>query len=183
MKKGINIDFKKLSADPRILVVIIALACAALIALCVYTAKQTKQTQEQIKVEMSTFEENRARIASLLALKERSSQFMKQNEEYETLISSEGLDQKEFMIYFDRLCKQYSCNMTAVEFGEPGSEGGISSLSFDLSVEGEFKNLMALCDGIVTQDRFFRIDAVTFSQEGSDTSKKTATITVVAFSK
>ena len=181
MKKEIKIDFKQLSADPRILVVIIAIACAALIALCVYTSKQTKETEEQLNNQISVFQENKSAIENLLALKARSDQYIKQNEEYENLITSDGLSQQDFMIFFDKFCNKYDCRMTLIEFGELGMEGEIQSQSFDLTVEGEFENLMAVCDGIVTQDRFYRIDGVTFSS--GNEGKKVAVIKVVAFSK
>jgi len=181
MKKENKIDFKQLSADPRILVVIIAIACAALIGLCVYTSKQTKETEAQIKTQMETFEMNKASIQNLLILKARSEQYKERNAQYESLITSDGLNQQDFMIFFDDFCKAYGCRMTLIEFGEMGSEGDVQSLKFDLTVEGEFENLMAICDGIVTQDRFYRIDGVSFAP-GND-SNKVAHISVVAFSK
>lgn len=181
MKKELKIDFKKLSADPRILVVIIAIACAALIGLCVYTAKQTKATEEEISKQISVFQENKGAIEDLLLLKARSKQYIKQNEEYEALITSDGLNQQDFMVFFDNFCKAYDCRMTLIEFGEMLPVGEVQSQSFTLSVEGEFVNLMAVCDGIVTQDRFYRIDGVSFAQGNGD--NKVATINVVAFSK
>ncbi|MBE6835548.1 MAG: hypothetical protein E7515_04775 [Ruminococcaceae bacterium] len=181
MKKGINIDFKKLSSDPRLLVVIIAIACAALIALCVYTANQTKATEKQISDQVAVFKDNKTAIENLLSLKARSEQYVKQNEEYESLITSDGLNQQDFMVFFDNFCKAYDCRMTLIEFGEQGVVGEVQSLSFTLTVEGEFENLMAICDGIVTQDRFYRIDGVTFAPGTGD--NKVATISVVAFSK
>ena len=181
MKKEIKIDFKQLSADPRILVVIIAIACAALIGLCVYTSNQTKATEEPLKSQIDTFEENKAAIANLLILKSRSEQYIKQNEEYENLITTDGLNQQDFMVFFDNFCKAYDCRMTLIEFGEMVSVGEVNSLKFTISVEGEFENLMAICDGIITQDRFYRIDGVTFAPGNND--NKVATIDVVAFSK
>ncbi|MBO4338338.1 MAG: hypothetical protein J5877_00260 [Clostridia bacterium] len=181
MKKEMKIDFKQLSADPRVLVVIIAIACAALIALCVYTSKQTKATEAQISEQVSVFEQNKSAIANLLTLKARSEQYIKQNEKYESLITSDGLSQQDFMVYFDGFCKAYDCRMNLIEFGEQSTEGDVQSLSFTLTVEGEFENLMAICDGIVTQDRFYRIDGVTFTPGSGD--KKVAVINVVAFSK
>ena len=181
MKKDINIDFKKLSADPRVLVVIIVLACAALIALCVYTNNQTKLVEDEIQTQVSAFENNKQSIENLLLLKARSDQYLQRNEEYEALLTSDGLSQEEFMIYFDKFCKQYDCRMTLIEFGGTETIGDVQSLSIRLTVEGEFENLMAICDGIVTQDRFYRIDEVTFAM-GSQ-GKKVATINVVAFSK
>ncbi len=181
MKKEMKIDFKQLSADPRVLVVIIAIACAALIALCVYTSKQTKETEAQISSQVATFEENKAAIANLLTLKARSEQYIKQNEKYESLITSDGLNQQDFMVYFDDFCKAYDCRMNLIEFGEQSAEGDVQSLRFSLTVEGKFENLMAICDGIVTQDRFYRIDGVSFTN-GND-GNKVAYINVVAFSK
>lgn len=181
MKKDNKIDFKQLSADPRILVVIIAIACAALIGLCVYTNNQTKATQAEIDSQVVSFEQNKSAIANLLVLKSRSEQYVKRNAEYESLLTSDGLSQQEFMIFFDNFCKAYDCRMTLIEFGEQGTEGEIQSLQFNLTVEGKFENLMAVCDGIVTQDRYFRIDGVTFSPNNEET--KVANISVVAFSK
>ena len=181
MNKESKIDMKKLSADPRILVVIIALACAALIALCVYTSKDTKQVEEQIKVQVENFDTNKAQITNLLELKSRSNQFLEQNEKYEALLTSDGLSQQDFMIYFDNFCKQYDCRMNLIEFGEEGTEADINYLKFTLTVEGKFENLMAVCDGIVTQDRFYRIDGVVFTPATGE--NKVATINVVAFSK
>jgi Tfp pilus assembly protein PilO len=181
MKKENKIDFKQLSADPRILVVIIALACAALIGLCVYTAKQTKEVEAQVKSHMAVFEENKSSIENLLKLKARSNQYLEKNEEYEALITDDGLSQQDMMIFYDNFCKQYGCRMNLIEFGEEATEGDVNSLKFKLTVEGKFENLMAVCDGIVTQDRFYRIDGVTFSPSGED--NKIATIDVVAFSK
>ncbi len=181
MKKELKIDFKQLSADPRLLVVIIALACAALIGLCVYTANQTKATEEEIKTQLSVFQDNKASIEDLLRLKAQSEQYIKQNDEYEALITSDGLNQQDFMIFFDNFCKAYDCRMTLIEFGELIPVGEVQSQSFTLSVEGEFENLMAICDGIVTQDRFYRIDGVTFTN--GNNGVKVATINVVAFSK
>ena len=181
MKKELKIDIKQLSADPRLLVVIIAIACAALIALCVYTNKQTTVAEEQVKTQFATFEDNKAAIAGLLQLKARSEQYIKQNKEYEKLITSEGLNQQDFMVYFDKFCKQYDCRMNLIEFGEMSSVGDVQSLNITLTVEGEFENLMAICDGIVTQERFYRIDGVTFNPATGD--NKVATINVVAFSK
>lgn len=181
MKKELNIDFKKLSADPRILVVIIALACAALIALCVYTSKETKANEAEVKTQVEAFEENKVAIENLLTLKARSNQYLKKNEEYEALIPSDGLSQQDMMIFYDNFCKQYDCRMNLIEFTGENTEGDVHSLSFNLTVEGKFDNLMAICDGIVTQDRFYRIDGVTFSQGGN--GNKIAVINVVAFSK
>ena len=180
-KEKKSIDLKQLSADPRILVVIIAIACAALIGLCVYTNKQTVETEAQIKSQMETFDQNKAAIQNLLILKARSEQYKERNAEYESLITSDGLSQQDFMIFFDGFCKAYNCRMTLIEFGEYANEGEIQSLKFNLTVEGEFENLMAVCDGIVTQDRFYRIDAVSFAPGSGD--NKVANISVVAFSK
>lgn len=181
MKKDIKIDFKQLSADPRILVVFIAIACAALIGLCVYTSNQTKKTEELLKSQIDTFEENKVAIANLLTLKSRSEQYIKQNEEYENLITTDGLNQQDFMVFFDNFCKAYDCRMTLIEFGEMVPVSEVNSLEFTVTVEGEFENLMAICDGIITQDRFYRIDGVTFAPGSND--NKVATIDVVAFSK
>lgn len=181
MKKEMKIDFKQLSADPRILVVIIAIACAALIALCVYTAKQTKEVETQINEQVAVFQDNKVAIGNLLTLKARSEQYIKQNEQYEALITEDGLSQQDFMIFFDNFCKAYDCRMNLIEFGEQSAVGDVQSLNITLNVEGEFENLMAICDGIITQDRYYRIDGVTFAPGTGDS--KIATINVVAFSK
>ena len=184
MKKDANkVDFKQLSADPRILVVIISIACIALIALCVYTAKQTKETEAHIKTQVEKFEENKNAIQNLLVLKSRSEQYIEKNEEYENLITSNGLNQQDFMVFFDGFCKAYNCKMTLIEFGEQSTEGEIESLRIDMTVEGDFENLMAICDGIVTQDRYYRIDDVTFNPAGKGGDAKEAEISFVAFSK
>jgi len=181
MKKEMKIDFKQLSADPRVLVAIIAVACAALIGLCVYTAKQTKEVETQVANQVQVFQDNKVAIGNLLTLKARSEQYIKQNEQYEALITKDGLSQQDFMIFFDGFCKAYDCRMNLIEFGEQSTEGEVQSLSFTLTVEGEFQNLMAICDGIITQDRYYRIDGVTFASGTGDL--KVATINVVAFSK
>ena len=181
MKKELKIDFKQIAADPRVLVVIIVLACAALIGLCVYAANETKATEESIKKQVEAFENNKTAIENLLALKARSEQYMKQNEEYEALITSDGLNKQEFMVFFDNFANMYDCRLTLIEFDDALPENGIYSMTFRMTVEGDFENLMALCDGIVTQDRFYRIDAVTFAAGSGDF--KSADITVAAFSK
>lgn len=183
MKKDIKIDFKQLSADPRILVVIIAIACAALIGLCVYTSKQTKQTEAEVNKQVEVFEENRNAIANLLKLKSRSEQYLAQNEQYEKLITSDGLNQEELTVFFDKFVEGYGCRDTLIEFQESPTQSSISSIMIVIEVEGKMENIMALCDGIVTQDRFYRIDSVTFTQANEEDGTKKATINVVAFSK
>lgn len=183
MKKDMKIDFKKLSADPRILVVIIAIACIALIGLCVYTSKITKENEIQLNEQVQTFEENKAAIANLLKLKSRSEQYLVQNEKYEKLITSDGINQEELTVFFDHFVENYGCRCTLIEFQEDPNASSIQSALMVLEVDGKMENIMALCDGIVTQERFYRIDSVTFAPGGTDEESKKATINVIVFSK
>lgn len=181
MKKELpKIDLKKIYADPRVFVVLISIVCIALIVVCVYTLKQTTATEASIAASVQEFNDNKAAIENLLALKERADIYEKQNEKYEKLITSEGFDQQKFMIDFDALCNDYNCRMTLITFQEQYDFGGVKNLPIQLTVSGKYNDIMSLCDAIITQDRFYRIDGLKIN---STSDQKVATIELVAVSK
>jgi len=182
-KKEFHVDLKKLSADPRLLVVIIAIACIALIGLCVYTASQISENEAKAYELNETIKRNQDEVRSLERLRDQSAQYEAQNAQYEKLLNNSGINQEELAKFFDKIVAEHNCRDELIEFLEGEPSGDVQSISARIVLTGEMSDIMDLCDDIVKQDRFYRIDSFILSEESSETENKRAEITVVAFSK
>ena len=191
MKKELpKIDLKKLSANPVVFAVLISIVCIALLVVCIYTANQTKTTQAAIETSVQEFNTNKKSIEKLLDRKEKSDLYTQQNAKYEALITSGGFDQQQFMIDFDKISNDYNCRLTLITFGDQGSASGVKTQPIEITVTGSYNDLIALCDGIISQDRFYRIDGIKITSQGGASAQnstssgtKSAVIDIVAFSK
>lgn len=180
----------KLVEDVRIFIILIAIACVALIVMSVFGIKSANKTTEAIAQQKTEYSKNQMAIANLKALQSKSYEYEALRDKYAELIPNSTLDQQKIMIEMEDLCDDGNCLLTDIQFGELLSGDGISQIPVTLSITGTFSNIVALCQGIVTAPEFMRIDAISMESQtdnsNNDKTKadtKTVQVTVVKFAK
>lgn len=174
--------------DVRVVIGVIAIACIGLIVMIVFGTKGIDETLVQIDEVKSEYKANQAAIANLLALQSRSQEYMDQRDQYNALISSDGLDQQQIMIDMENNVEAYNCMLSSITFGEQTTVGSVQQIAVTISINGTYDDIMRFCHDTVNGEQIKRIDTIKMSSSAagkSSTSEtvKTADIVIVLFSK
>ena len=174
--------------DVRVVIGVIAIACIGLIVMIVFGTKGINETLVQIDEVKSEYKTNQASIANLLALQSRSQEYMDQRDQYNALISSDGLDQQQIMIDMENDVEAHNCILTNIVFGEQTATGSVKQIAVTISMSGTYDNIMQFCHDTVNGEQIKRIDTIkmTASSGGNSSASeanKSADIVIVLFSK
>ena len=173
-------DVKNMLNDVRVVIAIIVLACIALIALIVYTTGLINDKMVEIGKAKQTYAENQTKIESLLALQAQSEEFKAKKEEYDRMISTEGLDQRELMISYEKEVEAHHCYLTSLSFGEPTNTGVVNQIDVSITVVGDYTDIMTYCRDVVTGEQIRRVDTISMKPSGDKTE---AELVIVEFSR
>lgn len=196
-EKGSNKKGGKIIEDVRVFIVLMAIACVALIVMSVFGVKSANKTTAAIELQKTEYSKNQLAIANLKALQSKSAEYEALRDRYAALIPNTTLDQQKIMIEMDERCEEGNCLLTDIQFGDFATGDGVSQLPVTLSVTGTFNDIMTLCQKIVTDQEYMRIDAISMSSSEATASAsqtntaaakktnstKTVQITVVKFAK
>lgn len=180
---------KKLMDDVRVFVALIAVVCIILIVFSVLGVRGINETMEAIETQKTEYRNSQLAIANLKALQSRSSEYEALSAEYSKLIPNTTLDQQTIMIEMETRCDNAGCTLTDIQFAEATSTESVTQMMVTLSVTGDFSKILDLCNEIVTDEEFMRIDAISMLSSGASSSadatntRKTAQISVVKFAK
>jgi Tfp pilus assembly protein PilO len=177
-------DVKNALNDVRVVIAVIVVACIALIALIIYTTGLINNKLVSIAEAKSEYAANQTKIESLLALQAQSEEFKAKKEEYDKMISTDGLDQRQLMIDYEKEVESYNCTMASLTFGEPGNTGLVNQIEISIHIIGDYTDIMNYCRDVVTGEQIRRIDTINMtSSQGASETKKEADIVIVEFSK
>ena len=173
-------DVKNMLNDVRVVIAVIVLACIALIALIVYTTGLINNKMVEIGSVKQTYAQNQAKIESLLALQAQSEEFKAKKDEYDRMISSDGLDQRQLMIDYEKEVESYDCYLTSLSFGELTNTGVVNQIDVSITVVGDYTDIMTFCRDVVTGEQIRRVDTINMEPSGDKTE---AELVIVEFSR
>ena len=178
-----KVDVKNILNDVRVVIAVIVVACIALIALIVYTTGLINNKLVSIAEAKSEYTANQTKIESLLALQAQSEEFKAKKEEYDKMISTDGLDQRQLMIDYEKEVESYNCTMSSLTFGDPANTGLVNQIEISIHVIGDYTDIMNYCRDVVTGEQIRRIDTINMTSQSASETKKEADIVIVEFSK
>lgn len=173
---------KNILDDVRVVIAVIVVASIALIALIVYTTGLINEKIVEIDKAKQTYANNQTKIEGLLALQAQSEQFKDQKEKYDAMISTEGIDQRQLMIDFEKEVESYDCSLNSLTFGELTNTGLVNQITVNIQIIGEYTDIMNYCRDVVTGEKIRRIDTINMSPY-STSDLKEADIVIVEFSR
>lgn len=175
-------DIKNIMDDVRIVIAVIVVACIALIALIVYTTGLINEKVAMIDDVKQEYAQNQAKIESLLALQAQSEEFKAKKEEYDRMISSDGIDQKQIMIDIEKEVEAHNCTLSSITFDELTNTGVVNQIGVNIHIIGEYTDIMTYCRDVVTGEQIRRIDTINMTPASLKDTKE-ADIVIVEFSK
>ena len=181
--KAQNSEKKNLLEDVRVVIAILVVLIFALIGLIVYGTMSINETKVRIDEMRIKYSENQQAIAQLVALQQQSEIYMNRKAEYDSMISSEPIDQMSIMINMENEVEKYNCSLTGLDFDEITNTGLVNQINVYMTVTGKYEDIMRFCRDTVNKQQIKRIDKINMTILNEDDNTMNAEITVVEFSK
>ena len=181
--KAQNSEKKNLLEDVRVVIAILVVLIFALIGLIVYGTLGINETKVQIDEMKIKYSENQQAIAQLVALQQQSEMYKARKAEYDSMISSDPIDQMNIMINMENEVEKYNCSLTGLDFDEITNTGLVNQINVYMTVTGKYEDIIRFCRDTVNKKQIKRIDKINMTILNKDDNTMNAEITVVEFSK
>ncbi len=181
--KAQNSENKNLLEDVRVVIAILIVLIFALIGLIVYGTLGINETKVQIDEMKIKYSENQQAIAQLVALQQQSEMYKARKAEYDSMISSDPIDQMNIMINMENEVEKYNCSLTGLDFDEITNTGLVNQINVYMTVTGKYEDIIRFCRDTVNKKQIKRIDKINMTILNKDDNTMNAEITVVEFSK
>lgn len=181
--KAQNSEKKNLLEDVRVVIAILIVLIFALIGLIVYGTLGINETKVQIDEMKIKYSENQQAIAQLVALQQQSEMYKARKAEYDSMISSDPIDQMNIMINMENEVEKYNCSLTGLDFDEITNTGLVNQINVYMTVTGKYEDIIRFCRDTVNKKQIKRIDKINMTILNKDDNTMNAEITVVEFSK
>ncbi len=183
MNTKINFSGLKDKINTVVVVVIAMIFLVAVLGVASYfTIEEVAQLQERINASITTYEENKALVASLEDLKADSAYFEAQQAEYDKVIAENGsYNVVDYYVEVDELCRQFDLQIVDIQLNDMQAVGLTSQATTTLAVVGEEANVKRLATHIVSQEEIARIDTIAMAEQSDGTVA--ATMVIVNFTK